>query len=245
MARMSLAALGLVLAVAATGCGSGTAPVELEGGTAATAGKALTFIASTDKTLGSEKGGVYAIELRGVDANAGDRASFDKPDYVDKSRCIAEPCEWTVVPKSAANYEFKAFLIDLRNNKEAGGSNPVELDWKAPPRPKGITLYVNGTTPATTPLDADDYTEFPVGQLQVEAKWTTDARDTGYYVRLSMGDQVYARCTVGTSCRVRKKFPLGLEEEMSWTVQLMTTRGNKVADGFKVCLEGAAESKPA
>ena len=27
---------------------------------------------------------------------------------------------------------------------------------------------------------------------------------------------------------------------MSWTVQLLTTKGDKVADGFKVCLDAGA-----
>jgi hypothetical protein len=31
--------------------------------------------------------------------------------------------------------------------------------------------------------------------------------------------------------------PLAKNDLMSWTVQLLTTKGDKVADGFKVCLD--------
>jgi hypothetical protein len=41
-----------------------------------------------------------------------------------------------------------------------------------------------------------------------------------------------------------KKIPLPVGEEISW-VQLNTTKGNKVAGGFKTCLKGVAKSKKA
>jgi hypothetical protein len=107
----SLAAPAVVVAVAA-GCGSSKPPVQLEGDTNAAGGKALVLRATTKKRLALETGGLYALELRGIDADSAN-ASFDKPEYVEQ-RCVSQPCEWTVVPAKAANYDFKAFLIDLQ-----------------------------------------------------------------------------------------------------------------------------------
>ena len=147
------------------------------------------------------------MELRGINSDSDD-GSFDQPGYVSETRCILSPCEWTVVPAKASTYEFKAFLIDPRNDKVGGESDSVKLDWAAPPRPQAIKLFVNGETPPTTPLTDDDYSKFPAGPLQVEAKWTTDASGTGYYVKISADNRVYARCSTGTSCRVPGKVPL-------------------------------------
>jgi hypothetical protein len=239
MARASLAAIAVVAATASS-CGSGKPPpVQLEGGTAATGGKAIVLDASTEEKLASQQGGVYAVELRGIDKGAGD-ASFDRPGYVDKTRCVASPCTWTVVPAKASTYEYKAFLVDLRNGSDAGASDPVRLDWTAPPRPEAIRLFVNGKTPPTTPLTGEDYSKFPAGPLHVEAKWQTDAGRTGYYVQLSIGNKVYAKCSTGTSCPVPEEVPLAADDLMSWTVQLLTSKGDKVADGFKVCLDSSA-----
>jgi hypothetical protein len=235
MARASLAAMAVV-AVAA-GCGSSKPPpVQLEGGTESTGGKAIVLTASTDKKLASQLHGVYAVELRGIDKGTSG-ASFDKPAYVDKTRCVLSPCEWTLAPAKASTYEYKAFLVDLRNGTDAGESDSVKLDWPAPPRPEAIKLFVNGKTPPTTPLTGEDYSKFPAGPQQVEAKWTTDASDTGYYVKISVGDKVYAHCSTGTSCPVPGNVPLAKNDLMSWMVQLLTTKGDKVADGFKVCLD--------
>jgi hypothetical protein len=232
------AAPAVVVAITA-GCGSSKNAVRLEFGTASTAGKALVFTASTDKTLAAEKGGLYVLELRGIDADSGN-ASFDHPAFVDQTRCVGgSKCEWTVLPGKSGKYEYKVFLLDFVHNKTAGGSNVVKLDWQAPPRPQAITFLVNGKAPPRTPFTRDHYSDFESGPMQVEAKWTTDARDTGYYVRISVDNKVYARCSTGTSCRVAKRLPLGVGDEISWTLELLTTKGNKVAGGFKVCLEGA------
>jgi hypothetical protein len=228
--------MAVVVAVAA-GCGSSKPPpVQLEGGTESTGGKAIVLSASTDEKLASQLHGVYAVELRGIDKGMSG-ASFDKPGYVDKTRCVLSPCEWTLAPAKASTYEFKAFLVDLRNGTDAGESDSVKLDWSAPPRPEAIKLFVNGKTPPTTPLTGEDYSKFQAGALHVEAKWTTDAGDTGYYVKLSVGKKVYARCSTGTSCPVPGDVPLARNALMSWTVQLLTRKGDKVADGFKVCLD--------
>src|SRR5262249_10766121 len=163
----------------------------------------LVLRATTDKRLALETGGLYALELRGIDTDS-DNASFDKPEFLEQ-RCVAQPCEWTVVPAKAANYDFKAFLIDLRGNKAAGESNAVKRDGTAPPGPQATGLSVNGKAPPKTPMGADDYSDFPAGPMSVEAKWKTDAGPTGYYVKISTDDKVYARCFTGTSCRVPVK----------------------------------------
>jgi hypothetical protein len=228
----------VLVGAAAAGCGSGKSPpVKLEGGTDAAGGKAMVFSASTDKQLASIPSGYYALELRGVDLDSGD-TSF----YRDKHRCVFKPCEWTVAPTKAATYQFKAYLINLRTNKDAGASKAVKVDWTPPPRPEAIKLFVNGTTPRTVPLDGESYVDFPPGPLQVEAKWTTDAGGTGYYVKISDEDREYARCSTGTSCLVQSKIPLKAAQELELTLELRTTKGDKVVGGFKVCLDGKSAS---
>jgi len=238
--------VALALVVTASGCGSSKpesskpeSSVQLASDTQATGGKALLFTASTGKKL-SEAGGLYAVELRGVDLKRPQRATFARPDYVDRHRCVEKPCEWTVIPKAASTYEFRAFLIDLRNNKSTGESRPVQVAWKAPSRPHALKLLVNGKIPPTTPLDGEDYSDMRAGRMNVEARWATDARATGYYMTISIGDRVYARCSTGTSCLVPTKLKLVVDQEVSWTVKLLTTRGDKVVGGFKVCLAGRA-----
>jgi hypothetical protein len=248
LAGTSLVALALI--VTASGCGSSKSGsskpggsikpgVELAGGTQATGGKALFLTASTGKKL-SVDGGLYAVELRGIDLKRPQHATYDRPDYLDRHRCDAKPCEWTVIPGPASTYEFRAFLIDLRNNKSVGQSRPVQVVWTAPPRPQALKLLVNGKSRPTTPLDGEDYSDIAAGKMQVEARWATDARDTGYYMTISIGDRVHARCSTGTSCPVPAKLRLRVHQEVSWTVKMLTTRGDKVVTGFKVCLTGRA-----
>jgi hypothetical protein len=239
----------MVLVITASACGSSKpgsskpaaskAGVELASDTQATGGKALFFTASTGKKL-SQAGGYYAVELRGVDLKRPQRATYGRPDYLDRHRCVEKPCEWTVIPKAASTYGFRAFLIDLRSNKSAGESTPVEVAWAAPPRPHALRLLVNGKIPPTTPLDGEDYSDMRAGRMNVEARWLTDARGTGYYMTISIGDHVYARCSTGTSCPVPTKLKLLVKQEVSWRIELLTTHGDKVVDGFKVCLEGRA-----
>jgi hypothetical protein len=239
-------AAAAVVVAAAAGCGSGgKSAVQLEVTTKPAGGKALVFTASTNKKLASQKGGLYALELRGIDTDSAG-ASFDHPGYIDPNRCIGgSTCQWTVVPAKAARYEFKVFLLDYVHDNTAGESNAVKLRWAAPPRPAAIKLFVNGKTPPSVSLAADHYSDFPAGPMQVEAKWTTDARDTGYYVRISVDGRVYARCSTGTACPVSQRLPLNVGNEVSWMLELVTTRGNKVVGGFKVCLEGAKKQKAA
>ena len=53
-------------------------------------------------------------------------------------------------------------------------------------------------------------------------------------------ERVHATCRTGTTCRAPTKVPILADQEMSWEVKVLTTRGNKQAEGFKVCLEGKA-----
>ncbi len=237
-----LVALIAIVAGTLTGCGSSGSSIELQDGSDATGGKALFFKASTDERLAGS-GGDFALELRGIDV-AHKNATYDRPTYHDKVRCIVLPCEWTVAPDAASTYEFRAFLIDQRKNKPAGKSAPVEVDWAAPPRPHALELLVNGKSMPVIPLDGgDEYIDIPAGKLQVEAQWTTDARDTGYVVVISTAepqDRVYARCSTGTSCLVPVKVPILVDQEVSWVVEVLTTRGGKVVTGGRVCLDGRA-----
>lgn len=234
----SLAALAL------TGCGGSSSPsVELEGGTEATGGKALFFTASTEEKLAqAQAGSNLALELRGIDVTHAPRATYDRPSYVDKTRCAAPPCEWTVVPDAAATYEFRAFLVDIRNQKSVARSAPVRAVWEAPPRPRAVKLLINGKRLPITPLEstADDYIDIPAGKLRVEAVWTTDARGTGYQVAISNSQPpVDERCSSGTSCLVPAKVPILIGQEMTWVVKILTTRGQKLVTGFRVCLAGS------
>jgi len=235
--------LGLTLGLTA-GCGSSSPSVELEGGTEATGGKALFFTATTQEKLAQAKAGSsLVLELRGIDLTRTPRATYDRADYVDKTRCAAPPCEWTVVPGAAATYEFRAFLLDFVNGETAGRSEPVEVVWDAPPRPRALKLLINGKPQPATPLEstADEYIDIPAGKLQVEAVWTGDASGTGYEVAITNSQPpVDERCSTGTSCRVPADVPILDGQEMSWVVKVQTTRGQKLVTGFKVCLAGRA-----
>jgi len=237
-----------VLVVVAVGCGSSTAGsslpqnVHLELDTKATGGKALVISATPAKKIAEQKKILYVLELRGIPSGG----SFDHPSFVDEDRCVGGGgCEWTVAPGKAGRYEYQVLLIDQIHDKNAGQSNAVKVNWTAPPRPRDITLFVNGKTPPSVSLSQDHYSEFPSSPMQVEAKWTTDLRGTGYYLTISDDYGPRARCSVGTSCRVPKKVPLPVGAEDSWTVELLTTKGDKIADGFKVCVEGAKSKQNA
>src|ERR1044071_8343271 len=159
--------VALALVVPASGCASSTsapstsgsiksqasAPgVVLKGDTQTTGGKALFFTASTAGKLAREPGGLYAVELRGIDLKRAHRATFTRPDYLDRHRCDTKPCAWTVIPGTASTYEFRAFLIDLRSNKSVSQSQPARLVCTSAPRRHALKFLVNGKIPPTTPL---------------------------------------------------------------------------------------------
>jgi len=214
--------------------------VALRGGTHAIAGYALSYTASTGATLAGA-GGHFLLQLRGIALTHVPRATYARPDYLGR-RCSAEPCRWSVV-RGPASYEFRAFLVDLRRGKSASRSAPVRSVWARPAQPHALKLLFNGQNLPTTPLDgsADNYDDLTAGSLRVEARWTGDARGSGYYVLISTTEPVardYVRCSTGTSCLVPGKVQLLANQEMSWSVKLLTVRGNKVVAGFKVCLAG-------
>jgi hypothetical protein len=249
--------LALALAMAASGCASDDPEVEpetaattaaavpltveLQDGTSElTGGKALHFTASTGAKLSGE-GGRFAVELSGVDLA---RGHHPKPGASDLKMlaCVGPPCEWTLVPDATGTYEFQAFLINLETRKSTAKSAALQAVWKAPPRPDDFKLLINGKNMPLVPLDGvDDYLDTPVGKLQVEARWTTDTKGTGYYVVVSTGEpekRDHATCTTGTSCLVPTKVPIEDGQEMTWEVRVMTTRGDKVAAALRVCLVG-------
>jgi hypothetical protein len=242
---ISLAAAAFVSVAVTAGCGSGNDAVKLEVTTHSTNGKALVFTAATNAKYASGKGSLYALELRGFDTGAAG-ASFDKPTFTDPNSCVGgRTCQWTVAPGKAGDYQYRVFVLDLIHNKTAAESNAVKLSWAAPPHPQSITLSVNGKSPPSVPLSGDHYSDFAAGPMQVEANWKGDAAGTGYYVTIGIDDKVYAKCSTGMSCTVPKKIPLPIGQEISWVVQLNTTKGNKVASGFKTCLRGVAVQKKA
>ena len=245
MKRLSSLAVAVVVVALTAGCGSSKHAVQLDVTTKSTDGKALVLTASTTAKLAPQQGGLDALELRGIDADSSG-ASFDRPTFTDQDRCVGgSTCQWTVAPSKAGNYQYRVFLLDLVHNKTAGESNTVRLNWAAPPRPQAIKLLVNGKNLPNVPLSGDHYSDFPAGPMHVEAKWKTDASNTGYYMTISVDNKVYARCSTGTSCRVSKALPLPVGSEISWQLELLTTRGNKIAGGFKTCLKGVAKQKKA
>jgi hypothetical protein len=95
------------------------------------------------------------------------------------------------------------------------------------------------------PLDNGEDTYLPIrsGKLDVEARWTKDARRSGYSVVVSTTEPVtrdYAICSTGTSCVVRKRVAILPNQEMSWTVKVVTTKGKRLVMGVRVCLAGGS-----
>jgi hypothetical protein len=213
--------------------------VHLGGGGHAKAGAALRITAKTSLTLAGA-GGHFALELRGIDLTAAKRATYARPDYTGK-RCTATPCSWSVA-RSGVAYEFRAFLIDLRNGKSAERSLPLRT-WWARAQPHALTLLINGKHLPTTALTSgvDHYNNIAAGPMHVVAHWTTDARGTGDYVAIStLEPQVknFASCSTGTSCVVTQQVPILHNQEVSWQVEVLTKRGHKLVRGFRICLNG-------
>ena len=229
-----------MLAVALAGCGGGPSPeVDLEDQSNRTGDKALVFMASTDEKL-VQQGGNLVLELRGIDTRKSPQATYKQPDYSSPVQCTASPCEWTVVPEHASDYEFTAFVVDVESHEASGESDAVEARWTAPPRPQDFAFLINGKSYELTPLSTgiDEYLPIAPGKLRVEATWTGDAAGTGYEIAISNG-QVDHVCTTGTSCVLPVQVPIRDEQEMNWRVRVRTARGEKEVEGFQVCLVGA------
>ena len=118
----------------------------------------------------------------------------------------------------------------------------MEAPWTDPPRPHDFELLVNGEPQKLVPLiESDDYMPIPVGKLQAEGRWTTDARGTGYDVVLATTqptNKTHATCRTGTSCPAPAAVPLGVDQEMTWELRLVTVKGDRVVGGAKICLVG-------
>ncbi len=109
-------------------------------------------------------------------------------------------------------------------------------------RPHALKLLINGKRwPLESLTGADNYVGIPAGKLRVEARWTSDARGTGYYVKISMGEPLareLVRCTRGTTCVVPTRVPIKVNQEVTFTVKVLKTRGDRVVAGFRACLDG-------
>jgi hypothetical protein len=129
----------------------------------------------------------------------------------------------------------------------SSGGDPLAARHPAatPPRPHALQVFINGKRQKTSRLvgGADNYVPIAARTLHVVARWRTNARGTGYHVRISTSEprvRTYALCFRGTSCRVAKAVPIGAEDEMSWEVRVVRTRGKLVVAGVKVCLVGSS-----
>jgi len=119
---------------------------------------------------------------------------------------------------------------------------PAVLANRAADRPHDFTMLLNGKkAPLEDRFGPDNYTEMRDGKKVLVATWKTDAAGTGTFVRISTTEsrhQVYASCFRGTTCRVAVKIPVVPKQEMSFALELVTTKDHKVIEGYKVCLVG-------
>jgi hypothetical protein len=116
-----------------------------------------------------------------------------------------------------------------------------------PPRPHTLQVFINGKRRRTTRLTGgvDTYLPVRVGGMRVVARWQTNARGTGYHVKISTSEprvRTYATCFSGTSCRVATAVRIKASEEMSWLVRVIKTREKRVVAGVRVCLVGTTSS---
>src|SRR4029079_18270751 len=108
-------------------------------------------------------------------------------------------------------------------------------------RPHNLKLLINGKRWPITALDGVvRYTDIRAGPQQVGARWTGDARNSGYHVAISTTEptRVYRRCFTGTSCVLPRRVYVGSGQEMHWVATIVKTRTLTVASGFRVCLTG-------
>jgi hypothetical protein len=111
-------------------------------------------------------------------------------------------------------------------------------------RPHAIKLILNGKRwPLESLTGSDTYLGIRAGKLRVEARWQTNARGTGYYVQIANGvplGRELVRCSKGTSCVVPNGVLILPNHELTLTVKVLRTRGNKVVAAYKACLDGHA-----
>jgi hypothetical protein len=132
------------------------------------------------------------------------------------------------------------------------GAVLLALGWAAAPsrgeasralvRPHALKLLINGRQLPITPFQGPDrYTPISTGKLRVEARWTGEARGSGYYVHVYTTEPAirnFRTCFAGTSCLVRQSVPISAGEEMSWTVKIERLKDHALVSGFMVCLVG-------
>ncbi len=124
----------------------------------------------------------------------------------------------------------------------SGQSRPTRIVSPSALRPHALKLLLNGKRwPLEALTGSDTYVGIHSGNLRVEARWQTDARGTGHFVQIGIGEPLVrelARCSRGTSCVVPKRVLILKSQELTLTVRVRTTRGNRVVAAYKACLDG-------
>jgi len=108
-------------------------------------------------------------------------------------------------------------------------------------RPHNVKLFINGNRQPLLATGADEYKPFRARTLNVEARWTTNARGSGHYVVVTQGEplgRTLARCTTGTSCKVRTPLPLAVGQEMTLSVKVLKKSNGRIVTTAKACLVG-------
>lgn len=221
-----------------SGDGAALPSVDLAGGSSTTAGKSLSFAASTDAKL-TGAGGNLELELRGIDLTRSPRATYARPDYAGK-RCGSSLCRWVVV-RGISKYEFTAFLVDRRNGKSVGQSRPVRAVWAKPPLrpPQDVKYLINGTKLRSSELEkgTDNYLPIRPGRLQVGVSWTGKLNGT-YVLITDSSSKTTKTCSTGTSCVATRTARVRNKQEMSWSIQVLTLKGRKMLSNTIICLVG-------
>jgi hypothetical protein len=199
----------------------------------------IRFVASTGAN--ADIGGRY-LELRGIDLAARPSHTYARPDVI-RAGCNESSCTFAIGRSAEARYEFRAFLLDSHTDAVVSRSKPIRRSWPSLPV-DGVQLLVNGKVRPLTEMFhvTDDYVPIAPGALDVVAHWKRRPRTPGYSVRISTTEPVkreYARCTTGTTCRVRKTLSIRRDQELSLLVSFHRPDGSLI-DGFQYCLVGRA-----
>jgi hypothetical protein len=109
--------------------------------------------------------------------------------------------------------------------------------------PSNFKIAVNGKTLTAAQLvkTAETYVSTRPGRTQVSVRWANDLRGSGYYVLINNSRKNATRtCTAGTSCSATASTALVKGDEVSWSIQIRRTAGNKLVTEKVVCLLGKA-----
>jgi len=110
-------------------------------------------------------------------------------------------------------------------------------------KPSNFKIAVNGKTLTAAQLvtATETYISTRPGRTQVAVRWANDLRGSGYYVLINNSRKNATRtCTAGTSCSATASTALANGDEVSWSVQIRRTAGNKLVTEKVVCLVGKA-----